>query len=120
MHEQIMGYSSAVFYQGQLKAHASVAGHKLFSADGPWFRYTAGCGFDKDRGVSTSNPEEAAFLFKHLTQFAGELTHITGPAIFPASPSSRPTGDRSSAERAADTFSPSAGLWRQAHRQYHR
>jgi len=78
MHEQIMGYSSAVFYQGQLKAHTSVAGHKLFSADRPLvFVDTAGCGFDeRTEGFSTSNPEEAAFLFKHLTQFAGELnTH---------------------------------------------
>jgi superfamily I DNA and/or RNA helicase len=35
---------------------------------------TAGCGFDeKTEGFSTSNPEEAAFLFKHLTQFTTEL-----------------------------------------------
>lgn len=36
---------------------------------------TAGCGYEeKTEGVSTSNPEEAAFLFKHLTQLSNELT----------------------------------------------
>ena len=75
MHETIMGYSAAVFYERRLKAHSSVADHKLFSADRPFvFVDTAGCGFDeKTEGVSTSNPEEAAFLFKHLTQFTAEL-----------------------------------------------
>lgn len=75
MHEIIMGYSAAVFYDRRLKAHASVADHRLFADDKPFlFVDTAGCGFDeKTEGVSTSNPEEAAFLFKHLTQFTREL-----------------------------------------------
>jgi ATP-dependent exoDNAse (exonuclease V) alpha subunit len=75
MHEMIMGYSAAVFYEQRLKAHSSVAGHKLFPNDRPFvFVDTAGCGFDeKTEGISTSNPEEAAFLFKHLTQFTTEL-----------------------------------------------
>jgi superfamily I DNA and/or RNA helicase len=79
MHEMIMGYSAAVFYQRKLKAHASVADHRLFPADRPMvFVDTAGCGFEeKTDGVSTSNPEEAAFLFKHLTQFTHELTANT-------------------------------------------
>lgn len=75
MHEMIMGYSSAVFYGQRLKAHSSVAGHKLFPDDRPFvFVDTAGCGFDeKTEGFNTSNPEEAAFLFKHLAQFTAGL-----------------------------------------------
>jgi superfamily I DNA and/or RNA helicase len=78
MHEMIMGYSSSIFYEDKLKAHASVASHVLFSEDTPLsFVDTAGCGFDeKAEGTSTTNPEEAAFLFKHLTQFVTSLnTH---------------------------------------------
>ncbi|MGI4803387.1 MAG: AAA domain-containing protein [Janthinobacterium lividum] len=75
MHETIMGYSSAVFYQHQLKAHVSVAQRLLFEQDLPLlFVDTAGCGFnEKAEGTSTANPEEAAFLIKHLTQFVAEL-----------------------------------------------
>ena len=75
MHEVIMGYSAAVFYDRRLKAHASVADHKLYPDDRPFlFVDTAGCGFDeKTEGFSTSNPEEAVFLFKHLAQFTREL-----------------------------------------------
>ncbi len=81
MHEIIMGYSAAVFYDRRLKAHASVADHRLFADDKPFlFVDTAGCGFnEKTEGVSTSNPEEAAFLFKHLSQFTRELeAHYPG------------------------------------------
>lgn len=75
MNESIMGYSSRVFYQDHLKAHSSVAGHLLFPADSPLaFIDTAGCGFDeKLEGTSSTNPEEATFLFKHLTQLVAEL-----------------------------------------------
>ncbi len=78
MNEMIMGYSSSVFYENKLKAHASVAHHLLFAEDWPLvFVDTAGCGFEeKSEGTSTTNPEEAAFLFKHLTQLVTELnTH---------------------------------------------
>jgi len=78
MHTTIMGYSAAVFYEQRLRAHASVAEHKLFAGDRPFvFVDTAGCGYEeKTEGVSTSNPEEAVFLFRHLAQFTGELqTH---------------------------------------------
>lgn len=70
MNERIMGYSSFVFYEDKLKAHASVAHHRLFPEDAPLaFVDTAGCGFEeRSEGTSTSNPEEAAFLFRHLTQ----------------------------------------------------
>lgn len=92
MHEMIMRYSSGIFYQDKLKAHASVAGHLLFNEDQPLaFIDTAGCGFDeKTEGTSTSNPEEAAFLFRHLAQFVGMLgAHYTAknfPTIAVISP----------------------------------
>lgn len=85
MHTTIMGYSSSIFYSDKLKAHASVAAHVLFPEDGPLsFIDTAGCGFDeKTEGTSTTNPEEAAFLFKHLTQLVNTLTPHYQPENFP-------------------------------------
>ncbi|SEW37258.1 DNA helicase, putative [Chitinophaga arvensicola] len=85
MHETIMGYSSGIFYEDKLKAHPSVAGHLLFSTDNPLaFVDTAGCGFDeKADGTSTTNPEEAAFLFKHLTQLVTALGEHYRPEEFP-------------------------------------
>ncbi|MCE7061577.1 AAA domain-containing protein [Dyadobacter sp. CY343] len=76
MNEAIMGFSSKVFYQNKLKAHTSVATSTLFPGDSPLaFIDTAGCGFDeKLQGTSSTNPEEAAFLFKHLSQLVNELT----------------------------------------------
>nr|WP_295931388.1 AAA domain-containing protein [uncultured Dyadobacter sp.] len=78
MNEAIMGYSSKVFYQNKLKAHESVASRVLFPGEAPLgFIDTAGCGFDeKLEGTSSTNPEEAAFLFKHLSQLAVEFTRV--------------------------------------------
>ncbi|ASZ11832.1 AAA family ATPase [Chitinophaga pendula] len=75
MHATIMGYSSAIFYEDKLKAHSSVAGHLLFEQDVPLtFIDTAGCGFDEQtEGTSTTNPEEASFLFRHLSQLVASL-----------------------------------------------
>ncbi|HVI47816.1 MAG TPA: AAA domain-containing protein [Chitinophaga sp.] len=86
MNELIMGYSSAVFYEDRLKAHASVAKHALFPADMPLtFIDTAGCGFDeRSEGTSTTNPEEAAFLFRHLTQLIASLGKHYKPDEFPS------------------------------------
>lgn len=87
MNEAIMGYSSKVFYQNKLKAHESVAARVLFPGEPPLsFIDTAGCGFDeKLEGTSSTNPEEAAFLFKHLTQLAAEfLQHNPNPEDFPS------------------------------------
>ena len=85
MNEVIMGYSSRIFYEGRLKAHESVAKHLLFPEDIPLaYIDTAGCGFDeKSEGTSTSNPEEASFLFKHLTQLVAGLNNYYEPANFP-------------------------------------
>ncbi|RAJ83615.1 putative DNA helicase [Chitinophaga dinghuensis] len=86
MHATIMGYSSGVFYGDKLKAHASVADHLLFAQDTPLaFIDTAGCGFDeKTDGTSTTNPEEAAFLFRHLAHVAGTLSPHYSPEQFPS------------------------------------
>ncbi len=75
MHETIMGFSSKEFYDDRLKAHPSVANRLLVPGDQPLaFIDTAGCGFDeKLEGTSISNPEEAAFLLKHLTSLVKEL-----------------------------------------------
>jgi ATP-dependent RNA/DNA helicase IGHMBP2 len=82
MHEAIMGFSSAIFYHNKLKAHASVARQLLFPDDMPVsFIDTAGCGFDEQQeGTSLANPEEAAFLWKHLNKLIGSLN---SPENFP-------------------------------------
>ncbi len=74
MNEKIMGYSSGIFYSGKLKAHESVARHLLFEGDDALLYIdTAGCSFDERKeGTNISNPEEAAFLLKHLTGFLQE------------------------------------------------
>jgi ATP-dependent RNA/DNA helicase IGHMBP2 len=80
MNENIMGFSSRIFYDGRLKAHASVAKQLLFADDLPVnFIDTAGCGFDeKLEGTSSTNPEEAAFVLKNLDRLVGILdTHYT-------------------------------------------
>ncbi len=75
MNEAIMGYSSQIFYQNKLKANEAVAHHLVFPSDSALaFIDTAGCGYDeKLEGTSSTNPDEAAFLFKHLTQYVTEL-----------------------------------------------
>jgi superfamily I DNA and/or RNA helicase len=85
MHEHIMGYSSSVFYNNALKAHASVASHVLFPDDLPLtFIDTAGSGFEeKQEGSSISNPEEAAFLVKHFNLFVGDLESKYNNENFP-------------------------------------
>jgi ATP-dependent RNA/DNA helicase IGHMBP2 len=85
MNEKIMNYSSSVFYEGKLKAHGSVASHLLFEGDAPLaFIDTAGCGFEeKTEGTSTSNPEEAVFLLKHMTQLFTQLSAVYTVENFP-------------------------------------
>ena len=86
MHQTIMGYSSKVFYGNQLKAHPSVAGRLLFPEDSPLaFIDTAGCSFEeKSEGTSTTNPDEAVFLLKHLALLVAQLTPLYTIAEFPA------------------------------------
>ncbi|AEI47748.1 AAA domain-containing protein [Runella slithyformis] len=86
MNEQIMGYSSQIFYQHKLKAHASVAHRVLFTDDKPvLFIDTAGCGFEeKLEGTSSTNPEEAALLLKHLGLLTAEWEAQKTDTSFPS------------------------------------
>lgn len=86
MNISIMGYSSQVFYQDKLKAHSSVADQMLFPQDTPLvFLDTAGCGFDeKSEGTSTTNPEEAALLFRHLSDLVNRLNAQGSSTAFPS------------------------------------
>lgn len=85
MNEAIMGYSSRVFYENKLQADESVAHHLLFTGDTPLnFVDTAGCGFEeKLEGTSSTNPDEAVFLFKHLEGLVSELDSHYSAATFP-------------------------------------
>lgn len=85
MNEVIMGYSSLTFYENKLKAHPSVAHHTLFPEDDPLsFVDTAGCGFEeKLEGTSISNPEEASFLLKHLSELVIKLNEQYSLTGFP-------------------------------------
>ncbi|WP_345947546.1 AAA domain-containing protein [Mucilaginibacter sp. PAMB04274] len=86
MNESIMGYSSKVFYQDKLIANSSVAKQLLFEGDLPLnFVDTAGCGFDeKMEGTSSTNPEEATFLFTHLAQLVEQLSGHYALTNFPS------------------------------------
>lgn len=85
MNKNIMGYSSKVFYDNQLNAHSSVADHLLFQTDEPLtFIDTAGCSYDeKLEGTSTTNPDEAAFLIRHLLKLLSELESKAPVIDFP-------------------------------------
>ena len=85
MNEAIMAYPSAVFYQHKLKANIAVAHQLLVPDDSPLnFIDTAGCGFDEEQeGTSTTNSEEAAFLFRHLTQLLTRLNASFTAQNFP-------------------------------------
>ncbi|MEO6523543.1 MAG: AAA domain-containing protein [Mucilaginibacter sp.] len=86
MNEAIMDYSAKVFYYDKLQADASVAHHVLFNGDQPFtFVDTAGCGFnEKPVGTSVANPEEAAFLFKHLSKLVAEIGGMFTANTFPS------------------------------------
>ncbi|PWS29130.1 IGHMBP2 family helicase [Pedobacter yonginense] len=85
MNEKIMKYSSQVFYEDQLSAHDSVAHHLLFAEDEALsFIDTAGCSFDeKLDGTSTTNPDEANFLIKHLVKLVEDLAQKKLTNSFP-------------------------------------
>ena len=85
MHQDIMGFSSLQFYNARLKANPSVADRLLLPGEPPLgFIDTAGCGFDeKSEGTSTSNPEEASFLLRHLTALVIKLNAAYPAGDFP-------------------------------------
>ncbi|GAB3926873.1 AAA domain-containing protein [Mucilaginibacter myungsuensis] len=70
MNEQIMGFPSLKFYEDRLAASPSVSNRLLRADDKPiTFVDTAGAGYEEQlAGNSVTNPEEAAFLVKHIDQ----------------------------------------------------
>lgn len=86
MHKDIMQFSSSEFYEGRLKASRLVADELMFDDDKPvFFIDTAGSGYEEKReGSRISNPEEAAFLIRHLTDYSAKLKTVLAPDIFPS------------------------------------
>lgn len=86
MHQDIMAYSSKVFYEDKLQAHASVASRLLFTDDEALtFIDTSGCSFDeKLDGTSTTNPDEASFLIRHLVNLTEKIIENNSPESFPS------------------------------------
>lgn len=71
MHQDIMGFSNAQFYENKLMADVSVAEKLLpYAINVPVeFIDTAGCSFDEKQNVNTQsyyNPEEWNVIYKHL------------------------------------------------------
>ncbi|PIQ27433.1 IGHMBP2 family helicase [bacterium (Candidatus Blackallbacteria) CG17_big_fil_post_rev_8_21_14_2_50_48_46] len=86
MHEEIMGFSSQEFYQGQLLADPLVAERTLpENSEQAWisrpleFLDTAGCGHEEEMNPETrslSNSGEAELLIKHLFQLGEGLPRL--------------------------------------------
>ncbi len=70
MHQSIMAFPSAMFYDNQLIAHSSVANTKLPYLDfAMQYIDTAGKSFDETiEGTSSFNPDEAHFLIERLIE----------------------------------------------------
>lgn len=87
MHELIMGYPSRVFYEQRLRAHPLVAGRLIPGQSPLAFIDTAGCGFEeKQEGNALGNPEEAAFVTRHLAGLVDALPAGAHPSIGVISP----------------------------------
>ena len=69
MNSAIMSFSSKKFYNDKLIAHSSVANRVWKAGDKPFtFIDTAGAGYEEQsEGTSTVNPEEAAFIVRHIS-----------------------------------------------------
>lgn len=77
MHEKIMQFSSAYFYENKLIAHESVK-NRLLRPDHPPVRFidTAGCGFNEKQDpetLSRYNPEEAALLIRQAESLVEDI-----------------------------------------------
>jgi ATP-dependent RNA/DNA helicase IGHMBP2 len=88
MNQNIMAYSSKVFYDNKLKAHSTVKDHLLFENDfSIEFIDTAGCSFDeKMEGTSVTNPDEANLLIKYLGKYLNENDISSDTSIAVISP----------------------------------
>jgi ATP-dependent RNA/DNA helicase IGHMBP2 len=83
MNTAIMGFSSLKFYNNQLTAHLSVAHRLIKPGDKPFtFIDTAGAGYEEQaEGTSTVNPEEAAFIVRHIDRmnYKGVSVAVVAP-----------------------------------------
>lgn len=83
MNSLIMNFSSRRFYDDRLIAHPSVANRTLLEGDKPFtFIDTAGAGYDENAdGTSAVNPEEAAFVARHISaqNYAGCSVAVIAP-----------------------------------------
>ena len=77
MHEQIMSFSSKVFYKANLKANETNAQQSVFPNDKPVeFLDTAGTGFFEAQHPETKssfNQEESNLVFKHLNAYVAQV-----------------------------------------------
>ena len=78
MNENIMRFSGRQFYHNELYADDSVKNH-LLGENFPAVEFvdTAGCGFEENRNpetLSTSNPDEANLLLKHLATLVNQIS----------------------------------------------
>jgi len=76
MHEQIMEFSNARFYRGQLKAYEEVA-LRSWHKEQPVMQWidTAGCGFEEtagEDGESKKNEDELAIILSHMERWGME------------------------------------------------
>jgi ATP-dependent RNA/DNA helicase IGHMBP2 len=78
MNEQIMRFSGRQFYHDQLYANQAVKDHLLGEGfPAVEFVDTAGCGFEEKKNPetqSTSNPDEANLLLKHLAVLVNKIS----------------------------------------------
>lgn len=78
MHEKIMGFSSAYFYENHLRADNSVADKLLVENEEPLLYIdTAGCGYHEQlnkESKSLENKEEAELLLKHLWLYLEKIS----------------------------------------------
>lgn len=91
MHEMIMNFSNAQFYQNELKAAETVKDHKLSIPDNHplLFIDTAGCGFNEEvnpKYKSRFNPGEFQILCEHLYQLVDAYEVEDLPSIAIISP----------------------------------
>ena len=83
MNTPIMGFSSLKFYNSQLTAHPLVANRLLHTSDKPFtFIDTAGAGYEEQaEGTSTANPDEAAFIVRHIESM--NYTNVSVAVVAP-------------------------------------
>jgi ATP-dependent RNA/DNA helicase IGHMBP2 len=91
MHEAIMGFSNQEFYDNQLIADSTVAGHLMPIENNEPLEFidTAGCSFDEKENPATRslfNPGEAEILRKHLDHLLSAHDFHSRPEIGIISP----------------------------------